>query len=316
METFETSPEKNLNGSIASAQDSPARTFQPLDDAEGLKALAAVFGLSVPVWWGDLNPDTCSLKTFQGCLFTTQYDELSETWPDSGMWAGGVVYELRNSEPVTSESESSLWRTPHPRDDHAQGPRLKAKQRQIYLCDQATTWPTANTKDANSAARHTTTTGVMHPGTTLTDAIRMWPTPVVPSGGRTTSTSNYDAQGNKRQIQLEAVAPLWRTPDGPGTGGPRSHHESIGEGHQVTIAEQAEHWITPNARDWKSETSSQNNRYQRSPNLSRQVYRLSPQAPRIPDGPASSPKGQTSRRRLNPRFVEFLMGFPIGWTEL
>lgn len=33
-------------------------------------------------------------------------------------------------------------------------------------------WPTPQTTDANSAARHTTTTGVMHPGTTLTDAMR------------------------------------------------------------------------------------------------------------------------------------------------
>jgi len=34
------------------------------------------------------------------------------------------------------------------------------------------------------------------------------------------------------------------------------------------------------------------------------------------DGRPSSENGQTSHRRLNPRFVEFLMGFPIGWTEL
>lgn len=42
-------------------------------------------------------------------------------------------------------------------------------------------WPTPQTTDANSAGRHTTTTGVMHPGTTLTDAARSgastWLTP-------------------------------------------------------------------------------------------------------------------------------------------
>jgi hypothetical protein len=35
-----------------------------------------------------------------------------------------------------------------------------------------------------------------------------------------------------------------------------------------------------------------------------------------PAGPQSLPAVQTSRRRLNPRFVEWLMGFPVSWTEL
>jgi hypothetical protein len=42
----------------------------------------------------------------------------------------------------------------------------------------------------------------------------------------------------------------WRTPDAPGSGsGPRNRQASIGAGHQVTIAEQSEHWATPNAHD-------------------------------------------------------------------
>lgn len=47
------------------------------------------------------------------------------------------------------------------------------------------TWPTATAGDAKSAARHDTTTGVMHPGTTLTDACREnWPTPQAYSKGK------------------------------------------------------------------------------------------------------------------------------------
>jgi len=38
----------------------------------------------------------------------------------------------------------------------------------------AGTWPTPCTTDEAAAARHTTTTGVMHTGTTLTDAMRAW----------------------------------------------------------------------------------------------------------------------------------------------
>lgn len=36
-----------------------------------------------------------------------------------------------------------------------------------------TSWPTTNTRGAASAGRYSVTTGVMHPGTTLTDAARM-----------------------------------------------------------------------------------------------------------------------------------------------
>lgn len=46
---------------------------------------------------------------------------------------------------------------------------------------------------------------------------------------------------------LTAQSNLWRTPDAPSGGGVRNRQGSIGAGHQTTIAEQAEHWPTPNA---------------------------------------------------------------------
>jgi hypothetical protein len=180
---------------------------------------------------------------------------------------------------------------------------------------------------------------------------------------------------------------------------------------EMGLDQQCRFWVTPNARDYRSETGSENNNYDRPPNLSRQVYRLSPpetmiggaswptpqegmasggvprttarthggkyrgnpmiaatedfysrsshQDQQIPDGPPSSTPDRTSplhwptpdtmnaipgdairskkdrankdtqhgeslhhtayrmtgKARLNPRFVEWLMGFPISWTE-
>ena len=46
------------------------------------------------------------------------------------------------------------------------------------------------------------------------------------------------------------------------------------------------------------------------------MFPPSPPAPATADGQTSSPPAPTSRRRLNPRFVEWLMGFPSGHTEL
>ena len=56
-------------------------------------------------------------------------------------------------------------------------------------------------------------------------------------------------------------------------------------------------WASPNARDWKDSGASQGNR--KSPNLGTQVH-------------------QTTQAggRLNPTWVEWLMGWPLGWTDL
>jgi hypothetical protein len=115
-------------------------------------------------------------------------------------------------------------------------------------------WPTPNTKDANSSGRHTTATGVMHPGTTLT--------------GRKGPGGEGERQGGPT---LQTVA-QWATPAARDAKGPFLKHRKGGE------------------------------------DLSRQA-----QAMRT-DGPACSPTASTSARRLNPDFVDWLMGFPPGWT--
>jgi hypothetical protein len=99
------------------------------------------------------------------------------------MWACGEVFELQSSEPVTSESASSLW-----------------------------------------------------------------PTPNVPNGGRTTSTSNYGPNGEKRQIELGAVAAMWPTMTNSGSGN-RDTKESRHYGHGPTLNDAANLWATPQTHD-------------------------------------------------------------------
>lgn len=65
-------------------------------------------------------------------------------------------------------------------------------------------------------------------------------------------TSLRDCYRRRRKSALltnGSGSSCWRTPDAPGAGGPRNRQESMGEGHQTTVAEQAEHWGTPNAHD-------------------------------------------------------------------
>ena len=72
-------------------------------------------------------------------------------------------------------------------------------------------WPTANAHDA---------TGERGPGFAATDR-------------------------HYKPHDLATAADQWRTPDAPGSGGPRNRQGSTGQGHQITIGEQAEKWATP-----------------------------------------------------------------------
>ena len=290
----------NLNSSISSAQDIPASHSVKPESAEEHQT-PGIFGPKPIASCAYLDPDMCCWKTSQD-TFLSDLETYSGIWPDAGMMRNGVVYEQAILEPPICESGSSLLDT-------------------------------------------------------------------------------------------------WRTPDSPGTGGPRNRQHSIGEGHQVTIAEQAEHWKTPHgmsnldfkgkvggcgggefgkqANQWQTPATDsfrsrggdrkdepgldQHARMFPTPNAKEKQITLCEQiaafpaslpAPPIPDGPPFSESAPTSRprwptptdsmatmqdmqqartagnspsrpqyaslekRRLNPRFVEWLQGFPLRWTEL
>ncbi len=303
------SEEANLNPLILFAADSPAPTSAKPESEPGspmrtVRQLARVFGLSSPVLLAKFDPDTFLSRTCQASLFQEQCPEFSETYPDSGMWDAGSVYELQTSERTTSGNEFSLW-------------------------------PTAQTFDQNDCDR--------------------------------TAEALARAKEKGGCSNLREEVQTWRTPDAPGSGGPRNRQGSMNAGHQVTIAEQAEHWRTPNTRDHHAQGPRMDAK-QRQITVCDQAesWNTSPQVPQILAGQPSSAKDQTSRRhwptpntldpmeprdpaefeawnnardgrtnrkaaanlrqavitesntkrRLNPRFVEWLMGFPIGWTEL
>lgn len=86
-------------------------------------------------------------------------------------------------------------------------------------------------------------------------------------------------------------------------------------------------WASPNARDWKDNGASQGNR--KSPNLGTQVHWPTPRTKGMCGGSGSwdllnknttkeeaRQMGAGNGGKLNPTWVEWLMGWPLGWTDL
>lgn len=76
-------------------------------------------------------------------------------------------------------------------------------------------------------------------------------------------------------------------------------------------------WPTPSARDWRSGLASEETHARNSQPLNEVACRTILPDPTIEtDGSVFLPSDQNSppRSQLNPAFVEWLMGWPEGWT--
>jgi hypothetical protein len=86
-------------------------------------------------------------------------------------------------------------------------------------------------------------------------------------------------------------------------------------------------WASPNARDWKDSGASQGKR--KSPNLGTQVHWPTPRTKGMCGGSGSWDllnknttveearlMGAGNGGKLNPTWVEWIMGWPLGWTDL
>ena len=96
-------------------------------------------------------------------------------------------------------------------------------------------------------------------------------------------------------------------------------------GHRITEIDGFV-WPTPNSRDWKDSGGSQGNR--KSPNLGTRVHWPTPRTAGMCGGSGAwallkknttieeaRQMGAGNGGKLNPMWVEWLMGWPLGWTN-
>lgn len=159
-------------------------------------------------------------------------------------------------------------------------------------------------------------------GPDLQEQVNHWQTPNVPNGGRSASHAEMIGRtamhnGRKVQIGLEHQVRSWATPRAEDSESSGIRHS---RGVADTLTGQAYLWPTPAARDHKGANSQEHvttngtgrMHMDQLPNFVEHAFRCSPPAPQTPSGETSSPPP----RSLNPRFVEWLMGWPTGWTDL
>ena len=187
-----------------------------------------------------------------------------------------------------SASSSSAWPTPaanEARQGFQQRPAgLASQQDQQSLSTIAAVWPTPIKSDAKGGPLGKTI--IRRDGTTQSRA----------TGG----TLAY------------ATEQMWRTPGA-------TDSERGSNGTWVPDPKAGQHSLRHQTRVWRTPRSHEAGQYSRDHgNPDKPTPTLTGQAFSLPDRPISTDGEEYSRirRTLNPLFVEWLMGWPPGWTSL
>jgi hypothetical protein len=272
-------------------------------DSEKLGPMSEIFGPSSTDSFASFDPPTRWLKMCQGYVQVSldgSLVEYSGTWPRAGTMRNGSAYQLPMWERLTSEKGSGLWPTPR-----------------AYSFDQS-----------------------HRPGLTLLD-IRVrglypdkkhyWPTPLAydAQGG---SSNKSQSAGAATRLSLARMATSGKWPT-PMSADAIRGSKTYGRGN-LTLLGAAQQWPTPSASPWRSGLASDETYNKNSRPLNEEVLRRSWPTPTA--GVGSKAGGRHRGRadtiasavaeaenlivsqtgQLNPTWVEWLMGFPIGWTDL
>lgn len=241
----------------------------------------------------------------------------AEQWPTpmvSDINRGSGTY-MRGNETLNGMARN--WPTPKEADHRPGLPERNQREHSPRnLNDEVATWgtPRVTTNGGNGSAGRESKSR-------LEDQVANWPTPT-----HAMAREPGNAAGRQGAEGLSATAQNWPTPtinpQAPNTSsnmvnGPRSLEEA------ALLMPATPKWPTPAARDYRTPNSQESQerrndgsaRGQQLQNFVEDMHcRSSLPVPAIAAGPASSKPLRTSRPRLNPEFVGWMMGWPEGWT--
>ncbi len=270
------------------AGDSPARMSAPQGSARASKkARGRDSGSSLRASFASLHPDGSWLKMCRGCYQLTlegQWERYCETWPRAGMMRSGIAYRQPRLVPHTSVTGYSSLPTP--------------------------TASRYGTNQGGGMGR----VGPVRPSLESMGRTGLWPTPTAGDGAR--GQNVYDGKRGQSLIGA-ARGQMWPTP----RANDALKRGNIANDPRSGLPAAVRHWPTPRANE-----RGQHNSRDEGMALSRAVKLWpTPTASDATGGPAySKPPGRQGGfllkevvpGQLNPTWDEWLMGFPLGWTEL
>jgi len=242
------------------------------------------YGMSSQESFARYDPHTHSLKMSQDSLLPDLI-ESSVILPQCGSMRNGYLFRRQMWGLSIAENGCSFWRTPTTgmlNADRAKDPlyaqRKINKGQTITLADHVRLWSTPQAFDATCGDLW----GKEYNGRTrharkLIQAALLWPTP-----------TKADAEGGRTS----------KGKDRPNEGG---------------LAMMAKLWPTPSARDWKSGQSSEETANRNARPLNEVV--LYPTPTSAPESLLQITGEKTPQMSLNPDWVDWLMGYPIKWTD-
>ena len=310
------SPSTETSPSSTGASSSPL-TFWPVDSLASPSATPASgsgrtmsggSGPRSPVRFAHFDPDTSSWRTSQ-LSWGEDSSTSSPTWPRSGMTRNGTAFRLPPLAPRTSATGSGSWPTPSAAVRNlSEDPEVFLARREVLkerhhngngagmpLEIAVKLWPTPRAMDGRGAGPGTADETLIRrgPEMNLPEAVQanergLFPTPMRADGER---QSERMMRGNPTLLGAARMWPTPRASEAEHSGRRVSNHAG-----QTGIAEAVnETFRTPSSRDWKGMSAE-----------SRRSRSTGDPTPTLPDQVGG---------QLNPTWVEWLMGFPTGWTD-
>lgn len=208
----------------------------------------------------------------------------------------------------------------------------RKKSARLMAASGSSSWPTARASyNENRTTQNAPSHGVTH-GKTLAGEAAAWTTPQAHDahGGSADRLGRYGTKAGGRNLADDVMVQRnWQTPnaaaEAPNLGsniknGPKS---LLAQAMATTESPRA----TPTSRDWK-DGANPSSAVGTNSLLGRQAPRMMQAGdesspfdlislpPSVTESPPEVGKRSDVRRRLNPRFVEWLMGWPEGWVDL
>jgi len=316
----------DLNESMLSAEDSPARMSVWLVPEPDSTESDRLFGVKCFDSFAKLAPDGSWLKTSQGycqAMLDGSLEISSETWPQRGTMRNGECFLLPEWAPRTSDAESSFWATPNTLDGIA-----------------------PKTDKAIEKERTVTRKGRKHFANLRDQVVRgkeMWRTPDANMERGPRSKANLESRirrgmplnlNDQLNARQKGLLPTPRASEHKGGYGSKSGAPSLGAMATHNL------WPTPRSTRGGSATETvkmmfptpkakqrgdcPSERRRKSPSLESVAKFSTPQArdfrtgqqARFEDPDRSQNLNDQIGGQLNPTWVEWLMGFPLGWTVL